>query len=230
MPSPQADESLVDEIAASIRTRIMNGEFEIGAPLRQAALAAEFGVSRTPIREALRQLQNGGLIEVLPNRGAVIRVPTPWEVRDAYEVRAELEGMAARRAADRITRAQLKTLTDDNSVLRKALEDTPDAGSPRTQAANDSFHTIIYTAAGNEWLTAMVARINESFPRNVSSLALAGSERHRQENVAQHDEIIAALKAGDAPRAREAMHAHIISSGEYLAAWYERRSRTVFRP
>jgi DNA-binding GntR family transcriptional regulator len=227
MTSPEADESLVDEIAANIRARIMNGEFAIGTPLRQAALAEEFGVSRTPIREALRQLQNGGLIEVLPNRGAVIRVPTPWEVREAYEVRAELEGMAARRAAERITRAQLRTLSEGNDVLRRALEE---AGSPDTQAANDSFHTTICAAAGNEWLTAMVARINESFPRNVSSLALAGNERHRQENVAEHDEIIAAFEAGDAPRAREAMHAHILSAGEYLAAWYERRSRTVFRP
>ncbi|MGW4589965.1 GntR family transcriptional regulator [Amycolatopsis thermoflava] len=229
MPTPQSDESLVDEIAATIRARIMSGEFAIGAPLRQAALAAEFGVSRTPIREALRQLQNGGLIEVLPNRGAVIRVPTPWEVREAYEVRAELEGMAARRAADRITRTQLKNLADDNDVLRRALEGTDDS-SLETRAANDSFHTVICAAAGNEWLTAMVARINESFPRNVSSLALAGSERHRQENVSQHDAIIEALRAGDADAAREAMHAHIISSGEHLAAWYERRSRTVFHP
>ena len=227
MPSPEADESLVDEIAANIRARIMSGEFAIGTPLRQAALAEEFGVSRTPIREALRQLQNGGLIEVLPNRGAVIRVPTPWEVREAYEVRAELEGMAARRAAERITRAQLRTLSESNKVLRRALDV---AGSPDTQAANDSFHTIICAAAGNEWLTAMVARINESFPRNVSSLALAGNERHRQENVAEHDEIIAAFEAGDPTRAREAMHAHIMSAGEYLAAWYERRSHTVFRP
>lgn len=227
MPSPEADESLVDEIAANIRARIMSGEFAIGTPLRQAALAEEFGVSRTPIREALRQLQNGGLIEVLPNRGAVIRVPTPWEVREAYEVRAELEGMAARRAAERITRTQLRTLSESNAVLRSALNE---AGSPDTQAANDSFHTIICAAAGNEWLTAMVARINESFPRNVSSLALAGNERHRQENVAEHDEILAAFESGDATRAREAMHAHIMSAGEYLAAWYERRSRTVFRP
>lgn len=227
MPSPEADESLVDEIAANIRARIMSGEFAIGTPLRQAALAEEFGVSRTPIREALRQLQNGGLIEVLPNRGAVIRVPTPWEVREAYEVRAELEGMAARRAAERITRGQLRTLSESNEVLRGALNV---AGSPDTQAANDSFHTIICAAAGNEWLTAMVARINESFPRNVSSLALAGNERHRQENVTEHDEIIAAFETGDPARAREAMHAHIMSAGEYLAAWYERRSRTVFRP
>jgi DNA-binding GntR family transcriptional regulator len=230
MSSSPAEESLVDEIAANIRARIMNGEFTIGSPLRQAALAAEFGVSRTPIREALRQLQNGGLIEVLPNRGAVIRVPTPWEVREAYEVRAELEGMAARRAAGRITRAQLDILRNDNEILRGALDDAADADRAHTMAANDSFHTIICTAAGNQWLTSMVARINESFPRNVSSLALADNERHRQENVTQHDEIIAALAGNDVEGAREAMHAHIVSSGEHLAAWYERRSSTVFRP
>ena len=118
----QSDEGpLVDEIADRIRARIMSGEFAIGEPLRQAALAAEFEVSRTPVREALRQLQNGGLIEVLPNRGAVVRVPTPWEVRQAYEVRAELEGMAARRAATRISRAQLAELRRHNEVLREAL-------------------------------------------------------------------------------------------------------------
>ena len=81
----------VDEIAAKIRARIMSGDIPIGAQLRQAELASDFGVSRTPVREALRQLQTGGLIDVVPNRGAVVRVPAPWEVREAYEVRAELD-------------------------------------------------------------------------------------------------------------------------------------------
>jgi DNA-binding FadR family transcriptional regulator len=75
----------------------------------------------------------------------------------------------------------------------------------------------------------MVAQLNESFPRNVSSLVLTENERHRRENVQQHDEIIAALAAGDEDRARAAMSAHIISSGEHLTAWYERRSQSVFR-
>ena len=227
----QTDEGpLVDEIAARIRARIMSGEFVIGQPLRQAALATEFGVSRTPVREALRQLQNGGLIEVLPNRGAVVRVPAPWEVRQAYEVRAELEGMAARRAAARISRAQLAELRLHNDVLRQALDRGAETvGSPVTAAANDCFHTIIGEAADNIWLSRLVAGVNESFPRNVSSLVLAGDERHRAENVRQHDDIITALEAGDADASREAMHAHIISSGEHLTAWYEHRSRTVFR-
>jgi DNA-binding GntR family transcriptional regulator len=225
MPTPAGENALVDDIAARIRARIMSGEFAVGTPLRQAALAAEFGVSRTPIREALRQLQNSGLIEVAPNRGATIRVPSPWEVREAYEVRAELEGMAARRATARISRAQLAQLRAQNDVLRAALRATGGVTTP----ANDLFHTTICDAAENGWLTSMVARINESFPRSFSAQALAGHERHREANVREHDEIIAALEAGDAERARAAMQAHIISSGEYLATWYERRSATVYR-
>ncbi|MDW6064301.1 GntR family transcriptional regulator [Streptomyces sp. FXJ1.4098] len=210
----------------------MNGELPIGKPLRQAALAAEFGVSRTPVREALRQLQSGGLIEVQPNRGAVVRVPTPWEVRQAYEVRAELEGLAARRAASRIAERQLTALREHNAVLREAAEraagEEAAAGSPATTAANDCFHTVVCEAADNPWLSRMIDRINESFPRNVSSLALAGDERHRQLNIRQHELIVEALTARDADRAQEAMRDHVISSGELLTAWYERRSQTVF--
>ncbi|MEV0486682.1 GntR family transcriptional regulator [Streptomyces sp. NPDC050508] len=231
--TPQTDESpLVDDIAARIRARIMNGELAIGKPLRQAALATEFGVSRTPVREALRQLQNGGLIEMQPNRGAVVRVPAPWEVRQAYEVRAELEGMAARRAASRITERGLAALREHNAVLCEAVArvagEGKGAGSPNTTAANDCFHTVICEAADNPWLTRMIDRINESFPRNVSSLALAGDERHRQLNIRQHEAVIDALAAHDADRADELMREHVISSGEHLTAWYERRSQTVF--
>nr|WSY49025.1 GntR family transcriptional regulator [Streptomyces sp. NBC_00886] len=231
--TPQTDDGpLVDDIAARIRARIMNGELAIGKPLRQAALATEFGVSRTPVREALRQLQNGGLIEMQPNRGAVVRVPAPWEVRQAYEVRAELEGMAARRAASRITERGLAALREHNAVLCEAVAQAADkgkdAGSPTTTAANDCFHTVICEAADNPWLTRMIDRINESFPRNVSSLALAGDERHRQLNIRQHEAVIDALAAHDADRADEVMREHVISSGEHLTAWYERRSQTVF--
>ncbi|MER5183900.1 GntR family transcriptional regulator [Streptomyces sp. NPDC002896] len=217
---------LVDEIAARIRDRIMSGAFAIGMPLRQAALANEFGVSRTPVREALRQLQHGGLIEVHPNRGAVVRVPAPWEVRQAYEVRAELEGLAAQRAAVRISSAQTDRLRDLNKVLHSALEG---GSSPETAAANDEFHTIICAAAENAWLLRMVDQVNASFPRNVSSLVLSEVERHRRENVHQHDEIIAALASRDPEAARAAMYAHIISSGEHLSTWYEQRSHTVYR-
>ena len=228
----KSGQALVDEIASRIRQQIMSGDIPIGAQLRQAALAAEFGVSRTPVREALRQLQSGGLITVVPNRGAVVHVPSPWDVRAAHEVRAELEGLAAERAATRISDAQLSKLRKAQETMRKASEkprSRQTAGPAQTTIANDEIHTTIHEAARNPWLAKMIIQINESFPRNVLSLVLAENPVARRENVRQHDEIIDALAAGDGATARDAMRRHVIDSGEQLARWYEERSTTVLR-
>jgi DNA-binding GntR family transcriptional regulator len=250
-PSPNA---LVDDTAAAIRKLIMSGEIPIGAQLRQAELATLLGVSRTPIREALRQLQTGGLIEVLPNRGAIVRVPAPWEVREAYQVRAELEGLACELAVREITTEALDDLSATNKVLRresgrsssaaaKAPTKAPTKTAAKTPArgatggtatvpadgANDHFHTLIHQVAGNERLARVIKEINEAFPRNVSALVLRDNPRHRDDNHAEHERIITALTAGDGETARREMQAHVISAGEQLARWYERRSATVFK-
>ncbi|GAA0997190.1 GntR family transcriptional regulator [Acrocarpospora macrocephala] len=225
--------ALVDETASAIRARIMSGEIPIGAQLRQAELAAQLGISRTPIREALRQLQAGGLIEVLPRRGAVVRVPSPWEVREAYEVRAELEGLACERAVRRVTRTLLAELRGTNDVLRanERPPAPPGPGAPvsPTTIANDRFHTLIHEMAGNERLARTIRDINEAFPRNVSALVLQDDPRHRADNLAEHERIVAALEAEDAKLARREMRDHVLAAGEQLARWYERRTATVFR-
>src|SRR5205823_5718565 len=84
-----------DRLAATIQARVLSGEFASGSRLRQESLASEFGVSRTPVREALRKLQAAGIVQLEPRRGARVRGPSAREVREAYEVRAELEGLAA---------------------------------------------------------------------------------------------------------------------------------------
>ena len=221
-PPPRESNALVDETAAAIRARIMSGEIPIGAQLRQADLAAALGVSRTPIREALRQLQAGGLIEVLPRRGAVVRVPAPWEVREAFEVRAELEGLACVRAVGEVTSEQIDELRRTNDMLRDGHEGA-------TTAANDRFHTLIHEIAGNERLARTIRDINDAFPRNVSALVLQDNPRLRANNLAQHERIVEALAAHDAELARHEMRDHVIAAGEALARWYERRSQTVFR-
>ncbi|QSB15885.1 GntR family transcriptional regulator [Natronosporangium hydrolyticum] len=240
--------ALVDATASAIRTRIMSGEIPIGAQLRQAELAKLLGVSRTPVREALRQLQAGGLIEVVPHRGAVVRVPAPWEVREAYEVRAELEGLACERAVNRITAEVLDELREANILLRRtehaAIATATRGANPgsdvggqahgdgltsSTNAANDRFHTLIHQAAGSDWLARVIREINEAFPRNVSALVLDDNPRHRDDNFHEHERIIEALAADDGERARREMQAHVVSAGEQLARWYERRSQTVFR-
>lgn len=235
-PLPDADspagkgKALVDDTAAAIRARILSGEIPIGAQLRQVELAEMLGVSRTPVREALRQLQAGGLIEVLPNRGAVVRVPAPWEVREAYEIRAELEGLACVRAVHAVTPDVLRELREANETVRAVSGGpAPGAGSSPSTSANDCFHTLIHTVAGNRRLARAIKDVNEAFPRNVSALVLQDNPRHREDNIREHERIVEALAAEDAERARSEMKAHVISAGEQLARWYEQRSATVFR-
>ena len=89
--TPQSDDGTVGTIARELERRIITGEYSAGQRLRQEALAAEFGVSRTPIREALRTLEAATFLQMVPRRGAIVRLPSPREIRDAYAVRAELE-------------------------------------------------------------------------------------------------------------------------------------------
>ncbi|MCD2097081.1 GntR family transcriptional regulator [Rhodococcus rhodochrous] len=230
MSDTSTGHALVDDTAAAIRAKIMSGEIPIGAQLRQGELAKSLGVSRTPVREALRQLQAGGLIEVVPNRGAVVRVPVPWEVREAYEVRAELEALACERAVDRITDDALEELRRTNRVLRESHSEPSETGRPAASTlANDRFHTLIHEAAGNERLSRVIGQLNETFPRNVSAMVLQDNSRHREDNLHEHEQIVAAIEAGDHAAAREAMRRHVLSAGEQLARWYERRSSTVFK-
>lgn len=229
--SEKTGHALVDDIAAKIRERIMSGDIPIGAQLRQAELASDFGVSRTPVREALRQLQTGGLIAVVPNRGAVVRVPAPWEVRQAYEVRAELEALAAARAVTRISRAELDHLRTANQAMfdRSVTEAESNEQAVGSRRENDLFHTTISTVADNERLARVIDEINETFPRNVSAQLLVGDDRYRTENYHEHVRIIEAIEAGNEEAARAAMREHVLKAGEHLAQWYERRSSTVFR-
>ncbi len=99
MPVRPDSVAAADDLAAALQNRILVGDYPVGTRLRQELLAAEFGVSRMPVREALHKLEALGLVEITPRRGAFIRGPSTEEIREAYVVRAELEGLAAELAA-----------------------------------------------------------------------------------------------------------------------------------
>jgi DNA-binding GntR family transcriptional regulator len=230
--SEMSGHALVDDIAAKIRARIMSGEIPIGAQLRQAELASDFGVSRTPVREALRQLQTGGLIDVVPNRGAVVRVPAPWEVREAYAVRAELEALAAVLSVGNASHEDIEQLRAANQAMYDrslAERDQANEAALDSRRENDIFHSTIAELSGNSRLARSIDEINETFPRNVSAQLLVNDSRHREENFAEHGRILDALERGDVEAARAEMREHVIKAGEQLARWYERRSSTVFK-
>lgn len=222
---------LVDRLAGAIQTQVLSGEVPIGTRLRQEALAEEFGVSRTPVREALRQLQSTGLVELLPNRGAVVRGPSARDIREAYEVRAELEGLAAELAAERISDRDLVRLREAQALFRKAVETLIERRA-RTPApwkdesvwvrANDLFHQTILDAAGNARLHATIAELHRSFPRDLTWAALSESSPLLEENLEQHDAVLRAIEQRDAAEARRRMVEHVRSAGELVTLHFER--------
>jgi DNA-binding GntR family transcriptional regulator len=227
-------QALVDELAAAIQARILNGEIATGTRLPQEPLALEFGVSRTPVREALRKLQASGLVEVQPRRGAVVRRPSARDVREAYEVRAELEGLAAGLAASRIRDAELRRLREAQGLFRHSVASllawraraAPDA-APQTEAhdewiaANDSFHLAIQDAAGNRRLRTTLTDLHRSFPRDLTWIALAENARLHEENVAQHEAILAAIERHDPLESRRLMIEHVLTAGELVTRRFE---------
>lgn len=229
-------QALVDELAASIRARVLSGEIPTGTRLRQEALAAEFGVSRTPVREALRKLQAGGLVEMQPHRGALVRAPGALEVREAYEVRAELEGLAARLAASRIRDGELRRLRAAQGLFRRSVasllawrkssnrdEPPPEEAHAEWIEGNEIFHLAIQEAAGNSRLRAMLADLQRSFPRDLTWLVLGENARLLEENVAQHEAVFEAIERHDPEAARRLMILHVLAAGELVTRRFDER-------
>lgn len=228
--------STVERLAGAIQAQVLRGDVPVGTRLRQEALAEEFGVSRTPVREALRQLQATGLVELLPNRGAVVRGPSAREIREAYEVRAELEGLAARLAAERISDRDLVRLREAQTLFRKSVTTLIARRARRSMPwkdesvwvqANDLFHQAILDAAGNGRLNHTIADLHRSFPRDLTWTALSQSSRLLEENVDQHDAILEAIERRNPEEARRRMVDHVRSAGELVTLHFEQRTETV---
>jgi DNA-binding GntR family transcriptional regulator len=227
-----ADPSLVDRLAATIHARVLSGEIPSGTRLRQETLASEFGVSRTPVREALRKLESSGLVLVEPNRGAVVRGPTARDIREAYAVRAELEGFAAESAVSRILDSQLDSLRLAEQLFRHSVEgvihdrrrgvDSDWSTESDWERANDLFHRVIQEAAGNRQLLAAISHLHQSFPRHVTWAALSHSSHLLELNIEQHRRILEAIESRDTAGARRQMGDHVRSAGELVAELLDR--------
>jgi DNA-binding GntR family transcriptional regulator len=193
--------SLVDGIAAAIQGRVLNGAIARGSRLRQEMLAAEFGVSRTPVREALRKLQASGIVELATTR-----------IGD--------DGLQRLREAQTLFRRAVQTLVVARR-RRRGREPSWDDESAWVRA-NDVFHLAILDAAGNARLKATIADLHQSFPRDLTWAALSRSSRLLEENVGQHEAVLAAIEQGDAAAARRRMVEHIRAAGELVTLHFER--------
>jgi DNA-binding GntR family transcriptional regulator len=221
---PPSETSLADRVVDELQRRIFTGEFPVGTWLRHAALAEEFGVSRTPVREALRVLGAQGIVSHVQNRGARVNGHSGRSIRELGAVRAQLEGFAAELAADRISDEQLTRMRE--ACERFALDiarpaDGEGGAAVRWAAANEAFHSVILEASGNDQLALSLVDINRRLPRNSAYAAYSGRTRLLRQNAEEHEAIAEAIASGDGARAREAMVRHVNSSAEAMVRWIE---------
>ena len=182
--------------------------YQPGDRLREEEVSAALGLSRTPIREALRRLEADGIIEHRPRIGAVIRRLTHAEVVELYEMRAVLEGTAAEMAAKHGSLAEVDTLDALNDRIEVERDD-PALGA----AINQDFHRALYRSTRNRFLLEAARGLN-------SSLLLLGATTYTDPEridvvVAQHRDIVVALRAGDGRAAAQAARTHLETSLRY---------------
>lgn len=198
-----------DNIAEALEERIFNGTYPNGERLDEVRLAEQFGVSRTPLREAFQRLALSGLVELIPRRGAFVRQPGPIELMEMFEVMAELEAICGRLAARRISEEALAELRMANDKCSAAVAAND---IDRYYSENERFHRVIYRQSGNGFLEQEAAKLHKRLkPFRRQQLRFRG---RMGQSMSEHEGIVAALSAGDAERAGQLLREHVAVQGE----------------
>lgn len=214
----------VDEIALLLESAILSGELPAGTVLRQDQLSSELSVSRTPVREALRQVAALGLVSLEPKRGARVRSFSPEELSETFIIRAELEGLAAQLAVARITRSELKDLHAAEQRFKKVTNDlrSRDDGDVAIQwltsewvAANGEFHDLILSAARSPLLEQMAKSVRPVFAGAIVWSNSPDVVPLYEVNLAQHRAIYDAFVRRD-DDVRRLVSEHVVDSGKLL--------------
>lgn len=209
MPAPRVAPKRSHAVRELIEERIVDGTYAPGMKLDEVALAKEFGVSRTPIRETLIQLHSSGMIELRPRRGAVVSLMSPHRLCEMFEVMAELEAMCGRLAARRMTDSEHEALLD----VHRRCEKSRDSGDIDDYfALNEDFHRMIYAASHNAFLVEQASSLQRRL-RPYRRLQLRMRNRLKN-SFSEHQGIVDAVVAGDGDLAAERLRNHVIVQGE----------------
>jgi len=208
--------TLAEELRLQLADEIVRGVLGPGAALDETELARRFQVSRTPVREAIRQLAASGLIEARAHRGAVVARPDAERLSGMFEAMAELEALCAGLAAERMSGGERRLLEATHEELRALIR----SGDPqRYHEANEAFHATVYAGAHNAYLAEMAlatrARVQpfrRAQFRNLGRLAKSHDE---------HERVVVAILRGDREGAASAMRAHIKTVREEYEAYAE---------
>jgi DNA-binding GntR family transcriptional regulator len=205
-----APRALYEEVAELLRQRIFRRELEPGSWIDEVRLSQEYGISRTPLREALKVLAAEGLVTMKVRRGAYVTEVSEQDLAEVYHLLSLLESDAAGVVAERATDAELKELQKLHKELEAATKDRD-----RFFAVNERFHMRLLELAGNRWRNQMVADLRKVMKLNRHASLLKSGRI--QESLAEHRAVMDALLARDAAAARERMQEHFRNGLEAAA-------------
>jgi DNA-binding GntR family transcriptional regulator len=207
---------LSDRIRNALTDQIASGELAPGAALDEQQLADRFGVSRTPIREALRQLAVTGLVEIRPRRGVVVARMTSERIMEMFETMAEVEAVCARLATYRMTPIERSRLLDLHEAARRFAAEGDVDGYDRI---NHAFHQCIYQATHNAFLAELATSLRSRM-NALRRVQLRHKDRPRR-SALEHQSILEALAEGDGEVAARRMRAHMLNAASALREYIE---------
>lgn len=200
--------TLRDHVHRTLRIAILSGRFGVNERVNERQLAEQLGVSTTPIKEALRQLETEGLVETLPRRGVLIRFNASW-AEEMILARAALESMIAHLAAKRLTKPAAANLQATVNLMVRATKD----GAPdELIALNETFHDQIHTASQCQYLARMIER-QQFYDASIRRI-IHSDPTEREIALNEHSAIAAAIIAGDIDKSERVMRDHVVRSGE----------------
>jgi DNA-binding GntR family transcriptional regulator len=195
----------------AIRSAIMSGILQPRERLMEIQMADELGVSRTPIREALRKLELEGFIVMVPRKGAYVADLSFKDIADVFEIRAALEGLAAGLAAERITEEELEVM---ERLLVEKQEAITNNDIGKLVEVDTKFHEMLYKASRNERLSSIISNLREQIQRfRLTSLSFPG---RMKESLEEHKKIVEAIQSRDIQIARHLAQEHIENAEHVL--------------
>jgi DNA-binding GntR family transcriptional regulator len=207
-------------VAEELRRRIVDGEFSAGFQLRQDALAAEFGVSRIPVREALMQLEAEGLVKIHPHRGAIVSELSTAEIQELFELRALLEPRLLKASARHLTEADYARL---DQILNEYSSELRAKHVKRWGELNSEFHTVLYQHAGQPRALAIVANLLQECDRH-TRLQLSLTDGMKRAEV-EHAELLHLCKSGKIAAACALLKTHIENVSKSLRQYFDEHQK-----
>jgi len=212
-PPKAPRQTAVDSVIEAIVEGVKEGRYAPGQRLVEADLTAELGVSRGPLREALGRLAAEGVLEIEPYRGAVVRRLSREDVEDLFQIREQLEGHAARLAAQRIDEGDHRARLEHEIQVIDGFRSRGDIAAYMDE--NERFHELIVELSGSPLLARLVPQLQvHAFRLLFRRMVL--EEAAVQNSIEEHDAVVDAILAGDTERAERAMRNHVRRSGDLI--------------